>query len=166
MNDEQIAVLNSPARQEILFGLIQLERATVNSLAAHIGRTPKSLYHHIRQLEEAHLILRVATQRSVAREEAIYAPVSTSVRIPRNKQSIEGVNSIMRQAAREQINAFERNPSDDSLLMRISLKLDKNDQDALRNKLRDISEWIESRANSQGDRISLTIAFAPLEGEN
>jgi len=165
LSDEQVRALNSAVRQEIFFGLIQIEEASVSELAAHTGRTPKSLYHHLRHLSDSGLIIQVSTRKSGARMEAIYAPISADVRIPRNEATIDGVTSIMRLTARDQIRAFD-NPSEDScVLMRIGLKLTASDQQVLRSKLRELSEWTQSRSNPEGRRISLTIAFAPLEVE-
>jgi len=162
----QVAVLSSAIRQEIFFGLIQIEEASVNELATHTGRTPKSLYHHMRQLSESGLIVQIDTRRSGAREEAIYAPISTSVKIPRNETTVNSINSIMRLTAREQLKSFDSKNDDKAILFRIGLKLTQEDQTILKEKVNELSEWAQSRATPEGERISLTIAFAPLEVEH
>jgi DNA-binding transcriptional ArsR family regulator len=69
----QIAVLGSPARQEVVDALQALGPCSVAELAEALGRAPDSLYYHLRKLERAALVVRHGTRTSGAREETLYA---------------------------------------------------------------------------------------------
>jgi predicted transcriptional regulator len=69
----QIAVLGSPARQEVVDGLQALGPCSVAELAEALGRAPDSLYYHLRMLEGAGLVVRHGTRAAGPRSEALYA---------------------------------------------------------------------------------------------
>src|SRR5262245_10271084 len=84
---EQLAALRSPVRQEIIFGLAPARIRTVAELASVLGRSPHSLYHHVRVLERVGLILNMGIQRRNRRDEVLYATPGRSLRIHRDPGS-------------------------------------------------------------------------------
>ncbi len=69
----QLAALASPVRQEIVDGLAATGTQSVAELAHLVGRSPHSLYPHLRTLEKVGLVLRQGTRRAGRRDEALYA---------------------------------------------------------------------------------------------
>ena len=63
LSQRQTGLLISPARLEILEAFGALERASARELAAHLGRPPGAVYHHVRMLTQAGLIVEVDVRR-------------------------------------------------------------------------------------------------------
>src|SRR5262245_60801030 len=84
---EQLAALRSPVRQEIIFGLAPARIRTVAELASVLGRSPHSLYHHVRVLERVGLIFNMGIERLNRRDEALYATAGRRLRIHRDPGS-------------------------------------------------------------------------------
>jgi DNA-binding transcriptional ArsR family regulator len=63
LNRRQTGTLISPARLEIMEAFSALGPASARDLAAHLGRPPGAVYHHVRRLEQAGLIAEVDTRR-------------------------------------------------------------------------------------------------------
>ena len=53
----ELEALRSTVRQGLIAVLEREGPLTVREMAAHLERTPESLYHHVRVLEEAGLLL-------------------------------------------------------------------------------------------------------------
>ena len=51
---EQLQAIASPPRQRLVAALEALGPASVRELAAHLGRSPQSLYFHLRKLHLGH----------------------------------------------------------------------------------------------------------------
>jgi len=62
-----LAALTSPIRQEIVVALEGRRSATIAELAARLGRRPDALYHHVRALERAGLVISELTAARVGR---------------------------------------------------------------------------------------------------
>ena len=69
----EVAVLASPVRFAIVEALQSHGPATVASLAARLGRSPDSLYHHLRRLVAAGVLAREGVARGAGRSAAVYA---------------------------------------------------------------------------------------------
>lgn len=68
----QVRALASPARQEIVDALVAAGPCSIAELAAHTGRAPDSLYHHIRILRKTGLILEREARKSGRHVAAVY----------------------------------------------------------------------------------------------
>jgi DNA-binding transcriptional ArsR family regulator len=76
LTQAQLESLTSPVRLAIVQRLEVDRTATAGELARRMGRPVTSLYHHLKQLEEAG-VLRVVEERQTARRpEAVYALVA------------------------------------------------------------------------------------------
>jgi hypothetical protein len=115
---EQLAALRSPVRQEIIFGLAPARIRTVAELASVLGRSPHSLYHHVRVLERVGLILNMGIQRRNRRDEVLYATPGRSLRIHRDpgsptfRRNMRGlVAGLLRLAERDFVRELARRAS-------------------------------------------------------
>ena len=66
----QARALASPSRLEIVEAFGALGRASARELAAHLGRSPGAVYHHVRALEHAGVVREVARRPGPRRPEA------------------------------------------------------------------------------------------------
>jgi len=62
-----LAALTSPVRQEIVVALEGRRSATIGELAARLGRRADALYHHVRALERAGLVISEAMAPGIGR---------------------------------------------------------------------------------------------------
>lgn len=83
----QVRALASPVRTAIIESLLVLGPSTIKSIAARLGRSPESLYHHARILEAAGLIRVHAVRPTAKTRHTVYALVSTRLRLDRSKTS-------------------------------------------------------------------------------
>ena len=96
---QQFAALASPARQEILDAITAVSTASVAELAAILGRSPHSLYHHVRVLQRAGLILRWSVRNSGRRKEVVYAAPGRRVQLRYSLDSPRFIRDMRRSAS-------------------------------------------------------------------
>jgi DNA-binding transcriptional ArsR family regulator len=117
LNQRQTGLVISPARLEILEALGALDRASARELAAHLGRPPGAVYHHVRMLAHAGLIAEVEVRRGARRPEAVYAPVAARLAVAAgaspsdDRQALRTLQAVLRQAGRDVEAAFARGPA-------------------------------------------------------
>jgi DNA-binding transcriptional ArsR family regulator len=103
----QVRALASPARLEILEAFDAIGRASARELAAHLGRSPGAVYHHVRALEHAGIVREVARRPGPRRPQAIYAPltgplaVAAGQRLEDQEAAALALKAALRQAARD-----------------------------------------------------------------
>ena len=109
----QARLLASPARLEIVEAFGALGRASARELAAHLGRSPGAVYHHVRALEQAGLFREVARRAGSRRPEAVYAATGGRFAVAAGpKLAAAGqpaaatLKAVLRQAARDADRAF------------------------------------------------------------
>lgn len=68
----QIALLASPARQEIVDAAAVAGPCLIAGLAELLGRRPDSLYYHVKALENCGLLVRRGTRKTGRRHGAVY----------------------------------------------------------------------------------------------
>jgi DNA-binding transcriptional ArsR family regulator len=95
----QIEALVAPTRQEIIDALESIGPAPVAAVAAVLGRSPDSLYYHIRVLLEVGLVRRVDVRARGRSREAIYDLAGHDMTI---------VYDLARRAKREALKALIR----------------------------------------------------------
>lgn len=154
----QAEMLVSPIRSELLMALITLDRASVNELAEHLGRSAKALYHHLRPMIEVGLVVEVDTRRSGARTESIYAPVAAGVRLPKTLLP-KGVEHGLKLAIRE----AKSHPPDSTQYIRIGGRMSGEDLETLQSKLRELAAWTQTRNNSKGMRFACSAVLTLLD---
>lgn len=117
LNRRQTDLLISPARLEILEALGALDRASARELAAHLGRPPGAVYHHVRTLTQAGLIVEVGVRRGSRRPEVVYAPAADRLAVAAgasrsgDRQALRTLQAVLRQAGRDVAAAFARGPA-------------------------------------------------------
>jgi len=79
---QQLIAIRSPVRQEIVDVLAATGIRTIAEIATMLGRSPHSLYHHVRVLERVGLMLNMGIERRNRRDEALYATPGRPLRIP------------------------------------------------------------------------------------
>ena len=82
--NDQLSVLASPVRQEILDALTAMGPSSAAELGSRLGRAPDSLYHHLRLLVRSDLVVEHGRRRTTYRTEVIYAPVRLARRFTAN----------------------------------------------------------------------------------
>jgi DNA-binding transcriptional ArsR family regulator len=117
LSRRQTGLLFSPARLEILEALGALERASARELAAHLGRPPGAVYHHVRTLAQAGLIVEAGVRRGSRRPEVVYAPAAARLAVAArgspadDQQALRTLQAVLRQAGRDVDAAFARGPA-------------------------------------------------------
>jgi len=92
----QLGALVSPVRVEIVEALQASGPQPIRALAAQIGRTPHSLYHHFRCLQAAGLVAVRETRRRGRRDEAVYALAAERLVVPERARSAAHVDALTR----------------------------------------------------------------------
>lgn len=170
----QVRALASGVRASLVEALLTRGPAPVRVLAAHLARSPESLYHHLRILERAGIV-RVDSIRPVGRtKEAIYALVSTRLRLDRSKSS-----PAMRRA-RASAGAAMMGAATRRLRAAINAGLDEGDAQSKRARIETVivrlspearrelhacvdALWafLREHAASEGEGCAVTVAIAP-----
>jgi DNA-binding transcriptional ArsR family regulator len=107
----QIRVLASPVRQEILDVLARMPRASVAALAAALGRPADALYYHLRALERVGLVVRRGERRRRGRSEALYETVTPELSLvydPGSAANVDGVGRVVASMLRLGVRDFRR----------------------------------------------------------
>jgi DNA-binding transcriptional ArsR family regulator len=114
----QTDALISPPRLEIVEGLSVLGRASARDLAAHLGRSPGSVYHHLSTLRHAGLINEVARRPGRRRPEGVFALAAPTLAVAADSRSgsaarmIRTLKAVLRQAARDVESALAVGPAE------------------------------------------------------
>jgi len=117
LSQRQTGLLISPARLEILEAFGALERASARELAAHLGRPPGAVYHHVRMLTQAGLIVEVDVRRGSRRPEVVYAAAASRLAVAAgaspsgDRQALRTLQAVLRQAGRDAGAAIARGPA-------------------------------------------------------
>jgi DNA-binding transcriptional ArsR family regulator len=117
LNRRQTGLLISPARLEILEALGALDRASARELAAHLGRPPGAVYHHVRTLTQSGLLVEVEVRRGSRRPEVVYALAAPRLAVAAgaapsgDRQALRTFQAVLRQAGRDVEAAFARGPA-------------------------------------------------------
>ena len=172
LNADQLSCIASPLRSELLGASVRMRKFSVNELAEKVGRNPKALYPHVRQMVEVGLLKQVEERLSGKRIEAIYAPVSGRIEIPRDNFDPEYRRAIrmklratIRQTEREYLRYLDGVTDEDrSISVRYFLKLSPGRIVELKKKLMEIGKWAETLADEDGaEEIAATFLAAPLK---
>src|SRR5688572_26390630 len=86
-----IEALASPHRLEIVSALGEAEQASIAALAKRLGRTPHSLYYHVKLLERAGVVRTADTQRRGRRDERIWTLVGERIQVNANTRSLASI---------------------------------------------------------------------------
>lgn len=172
---DQLRVLRSPLRQEIVDALVASGPRSVAELAGILGRPADALYYHVRRLQRVGLLVTSGRRRSGARTEEIVDAVGRPVALPRGRlgarhrdaiQSI--VASMLRLTTRQHAAALRRGSpagrSREAWAARVSGWLSPAERDALMHALKRLSDAFQRRRRNGRRRLhALTFVVAPLD---
>lgn len=120
-------LLSTPEQRNAIASTVRMELiehlcagpATVASLAEGMGRTPNSLYHHVRTLGHAGLLRQVDSVRSGARDQAVYDVTAELFELPpgragevADRADVKITRVVLRKAEREFAEALEADPEE------------------------------------------------------
>lgn len=177
-NCEQMKILSSPISVEIIQAFKHGGELTVKDLSELLGRTSHSLHYHVRKLLKIGFIVKVGTQISGARTEAIYDVVASSFSAPAfsddsefQKLTNDGVAALMRLAVRNFNSAIkhpdeicESGPKRNLNVVRHSGRLNAAQLSEVNLHLEELVKIFRTGiGNRDGKMVSLTIALTPVE---
>jgi DNA-binding transcriptional ArsR family regulator len=173
---DQLRAMASPARQRIVAGFEALGTASVRELADHLGRSPESLYFHLRKLVDTGLVEDVGERPAGRRPERLYRLVADRLKIagdleqPEYRDALaETCRSITRATERDYCRALElgtarldgagRNLS----LHHFHVHLKPADRRRMVQLLEELTAFvIEHNDPERGDLHSYTAALSPV----
>ena len=174
LEPHQLDCLSSPVRAELLELLTRAGRASAAELAADMLRTPHSLYHHLRALEEAGLIRRESElQVTGGRGSAVYVPVSRRFAMPRDidqrsgESVVRATRAMLRKANREHEASWRvalAEPAHARWIrpLRVRARLTEADARELTERLRELGEWLRERDGDAGRLYALSALFTSV----
>jgi DNA-binding transcriptional ArsR family regulator len=172
-----IEALASPHRLEIVAALGEAEHASIAALARRLGRTPHSLYYHVKLLERAGVVRIADTQRRGRRDERIWTLAGERIQVnatTRSPASIvkasKAIDAMLRLTSRELSAAVRRRaerPDQTQPLTGMRMKARLGDR-ALRRVLglmEEIGRVVRdaNRGAGSGRIFAVTLVLAPTE---
>lgn len=173
----QVRALASGVRSAIVESLLVLGPSAVRAVAARLGRSPESLYHHMRILVRAGIV-RVAEVRPAAKtRESIYALVATRLRLDRTRQSpamrraraAAGV-ALLGAAARRARPAILAGldegepPTRQARVETVIVPLDAEGRRELHARFEALWAFLREHRGGRGENCAVTIAMTPARG--
>ena len=110
-----IEALASPHRLEIVAALGDAGQASIATLARRLGRTPHSLYYHVKLLERAGVVRLADTRRRGRRDERIWTLAGERIQVNATAgssasvvKSSKAIDAMLRLTSRELSAAIRR----------------------------------------------------------
>lgn len=182
---DQRAALASPLRIEILGLFTSGAPLAIADMAAFMGRTAGSLYHHVGILERTGLLRRTGTRPKGKRYEALFLPTASRFDLAAGKDNaiapdlaLNTMSAAFRMAERDLESALRRRdcvtegPSRNALATRLHLRATPRLLAGINRHLEAIEKLVDAEAGrkaepSMGDQhLSLTLALLPLKGRS
>ncbi len=172
----QIAAISSPMRHLILWTMEAFGRMTVSDLAERLGRTPESIYYHMRALSRAGLIVEHEIRPTGGRPEAVYGlPAEVLVTDPTQTSPsyLEAMRrssaAMLRLASRQIDSALKRQRSEARkrhaafCMQHAQARLRPRDISELNRRIDDVMTLLQERDHPDGETVAVTIAGAPIQ---
>jgi hypothetical protein len=173
---KQLAAIRSPVRQEIVDVLAATGVRTVAEIASMLGRSPHSLYHHVRLLERVGLLLNMGLERRNRRDEALYATPGRRLRLhhdlvsPKFLRNMRGlVAGMLRLTERDFVRALARRvptkvaPSINLVARRMKGRLTTGQLREVRRLVGRLHDLLGNHPEQTvGTMYALTMVIAPL----
>ncbi len=174
-DSEDMWVLASPIRMEVLNAACALEECSAGEIAVFTGRSRTSIYPHIEQLVEAGLMFEGDVRLAGKRYEQLYHPVARTIRILHNLSDPDVVayhqafgKSVCRMAARVYTKAMTnpkavvRGPLRDTYIGIVSTWLDDESLEEVNRLIDQI--WLICESSKPGEgkrRVNFEVMLAP-----
>lgn len=172
----QLAAMVSPVRHQMVRLMCVLGECTVRELAERLGRSPESLYYHVRALERVGLIVLTRRRSTAGKPEALYHlageylftdPTQTD---PEYLSAMQrSVSSLLRLADRQLHAALETQKEQGTprapnfRIQQYQARLSRRDLKRLQALLDELSTFLEEHDDPRESAISsVTFAVAPM----
>ena len=149
----QLKALNSPLRLEILTNLRTDGAGTAAEIGERLGKDELLLYYHLKRLLAVGLIFASGAKATATKPETVYTARPPGIADdldlsdPETKKQMQkNVATILKAASREYSNASEH-------------------RDELRNRVRELAEWLAEHSTPGEPQYSLTLTVSPLRGQ-
>ena len=172
---KQLKEIISPARNELRLAMEMLGPSTVAELAEHTGRSPESLYYHIRKLESVGLVVKCDPRISHGHEEAVYrmcadrVRVNTEIRRPLFVEAlIRGVKTLIRYGDRCLSRALASTETTlkgkrrECRLVQVTARLSPSKIKELNQKMLELEDFLESSDDKSANKhFVVTLILSP-----
>ncbi len=173
---EQLATVASPVRHQILRTMSAIGPCSIKELGGRLGRSPESLYYHVKALETVGLLF-VKEKRVVGRRhEAIYDVIAKSILTDPTLASKDYIDAmkdttspLLRLADRQVQSALDHQRETGSQrhkalrIQQVNARLSKSAMNELNRRLDDVLQFVHENDQEDIDSmISVTLAVAPL----
>ncbi len=172
-------LIASARRIELLEALMAAQPATVDDLARHLGRSPKTLYHHLRPLVDAGLVEEAGERPTSKRPATIYRLPAARLELDPDDDSSdarEARRKIARSALRSAMNLQERAIEDPSSVLggrhrnvvlghRVA-RLTPSGRTRLSAKLHELYQLLGELHDERGTPYALTLSLAPMPSQD
>lgn len=172
--ESEMLALCSDIRLEIIRALRDGE-ASISEIASRLGKTPHSLYHHVKKLLDAGILCVSRTHMKGKREETLYKTSADSFRIafePESSKSRQALIKVAQTLGRTSINDFEKSieqglvvkdgPDRNSVLRRHYVRLTQKQMQEAISLLDSLERLMDlGSGNTKGQPFSLTTLFFP-----
>ena len=167
LNCEQMICFVSPHKRDIIEALLSLQSASVTQLAEALGRSSKSLYYHLRQLDAVQLVRVKETRRAGKRYESVYELTATRFEVEEKgtdaayrKQLQRGFQTLLKKISREHAEASE------TQLLRVVAKLTPKSLQTLENMLQEAAHFARQNQDESGLEVSITLLLTSKPSPN
>jgi predicted transcriptional regulator len=172
-----IEALASSHRLEIVAALGDAEAASIAALARRLGRTPHSLYYHVKLLERAGVVRLADTRRRGRRDERIWTLTGERIQLDASAGSpgsivktSKAIDAMLRLTSRELSAAlrwYARDPNAKQRLtgVRMKARLDEKTLARVVGLIEEIGRVVgnANRASRPGQTYAVTLVLAPTE---
>ena len=165
----KLLAISNPTRLEIYSSLWLDGPADALRLGQRLNMEELSVYYHLRKLEGAGLLRR---RKDRGRTKGLYeagerfSVNALDLTAPANRNAmIRFVEAILRAVAREYpraVASLGTEVHDRTYVARTAIRLTAADQAELFARLRDLSSWMDSRRDPDGERLAVTVAVTPV----
>lgn len=182
---DQRSALASPLRLEILGLFTKQDPLAISDMAALMGRSAGSLYHHVGLLEKAGLLKRSGTRPKGKRHEALFLPSATRIQMEAHPADGTGPDLVVKtmaaafRMAERDLEAGLRNrtcrtegPDRNLYATRMHMRLSPQALGKLNKKLQAIEDLLaaegarDPQPSPDDHHLSLTLALLPLKGRD
>lgn len=184
-NRDQRTAMASPLRLEIL-GLFMSENPlAISDMAVLMNRTPGSLYHHVRILEEAGFLKQTGTRPKGKRHEALYLPTASRFEYDTSSGEEDAIVSAVKvmatgfrmaerdlEAALRSDNRPMEGPDSDFCAFRLHLRASPERLAIINEHMNAVldlltpNEKTSSEFGPDDQHVSLTLALLPIKGRD
>jgi hypothetical protein len=155
--------------------MLRLRTASIPELTAYMGRSPKSLYYHVRQLCQVGLLVVRETRQAGKRSEAVYGLVADRMIMEDENEDAEYMQTayraqraLLRKLARELMPAEDAQGTegaDEADVLRVLVWLTPEARTRLMAMLEEITRFLrENDDPQQGKRTALTVFVTTQKG--